>query len=115
MTLRSKIYRLSKIVSTKLGALHGLSVLTGFVLALTLVACAGISFPYKYYGLSAASYENGKLMGPMAAQDLDFASCQPTKETATPCICMFTKEFLPMKQDYLQTKNALITCQKRVL
>jgi hypothetical protein len=87
----------------------------GFLVAFGVIACAGIGFPYKYYGLSAASYNAGKLLGPIASQDIDLIDCQPTKDDASPCIVMFTKEFLPMKQDYLQTKNALIACQRKIL
>lgn len=85
---------------------------TGMAVGVMLAACAGISFPYHYYGLSAATYANGKLVGPTPADDLDLMQCQPSTQNARPCLVMVSTDFLAMKQDYVDTKNQLIACQK---
>lgn len=83
----------------------------GFASCLLLVGCAGASFPFRYYGLAAASFE-GKMLGPKPEQDLDLKACQPTAQDAGPCVVLFTKDFLSIKREYLDMQNRLIECEK---
>lgn len=88
------------------------SYLLGAGSMLLLTACAGVAFPYKYYGLSAVTY-NGTLVGPDAGSDLTLDKCAPTKSDDAPCIVMLKPDFLLMKKDYKDTKTQLISCEKR--
>jgi hypothetical protein len=83
----------------------------GFASCLLLMGCAGAGFPFKYYGLSAASYE-GKMLGPKPEDDLALTGCAPTAQDASPCVVLFTKEFLSIKREYLDMQNRLIECEK---
>lgn len=78
---------------------------------LVLGGCAAVPFSYKYYGLDAKSYD-GTLLGPAVGDDLPFTICAPTPESRSPCVVFQADEFYAMKQDYLQTKQDLINCQK---
>jgi hypothetical protein len=83
----------------------------GILLGLSLAACAGVSFPYKYYGIDLP--EN-KFRGPTEQDDEDISRCLPTATDKSPCTGMFTEIFLEMKKDYIETKNQLITCQQQL-
>ena len=82
----------------------------GFISCLFFVGCAAFSF--RYYGLADVVYEHGTLLGPKAKDDLPFSKCQPNGTTKHPCVVMFTADFFSLKQDYEDTKQKLIDCQK---
>lgn len=82
----------------------------GFVSALVLAGCAG--FSYRYYGLAEVDYEHGTLLGPKEKDDLPFSKCGPNGESKHPCVVMFTKDFMSFKQDYEDTKQKLVACEK---
>lgn len=88
------------------------SYLLGAGSMLLLTACAGVAFPYKYYGLSAETYK-GALVGVNPGDDLTLDRCTPTKADDAPCIVMLKPDFLLMKKDYKDTKTQLISCEKR--
>lgn len=86
--------------------------LAGMGLGLLLAACAGASFPYKYYGVDLS---DSLLLGPTPSDDLSLLqSCMPTATDKSPCTGMLTDAFLAMKQDYIDTKNQLIACQQQL-
>lgn len=84
----------------------------GVLVGLCLAACAAATFPYKYYGLDVA---NSMLLGPTPADDLALSSCLPSAIDKSPCVGMFSDAFLKLKQDYLDTKNQLISCQHQLM
>lgn len=86
---------------------------TGFVACLFLVGCAGASYPYKYYGLAAASFQ-GSLLGPGPKDDVDLMKCEPTAANARPCIVMFTDAFLRSKSDYLNQQTRIIDLERQL-
>jgi hypothetical protein len=83
----------------------------GFISCLFLVGCAG--FSYHYYGLSDVSYDHGILLGPKPKDDLPFSKCAPTETSKNPCVVMFATDFFQFKQDYLDTQQKLIDCEKK--
>jgi hypothetical protein len=86
--------------------------LAGMLMGLGLAACAGASFPYKYYGLDL---KDQKLLGPTTADDLSLAaSCDATATNQSPCVAMLSDAFLSLKQDYLDIQNQLNTCQQQL-
>jgi hypothetical protein len=88
------------------------SFLAGLALGILLMGCAGASFPTKYYVLDAVDYnKDGRLLGPSEIEDLSFDRCQPSVSNLHPCVVVFTSDFLALKQDYLDTKNKLISCE----
>jgi hypothetical protein len=89
--------------------------------ALFFVACgtASIPFRYKYYHVSpGAIWEiNGaKLLGQNASDDLDFVDCKPRRASdgkiVQKCVVMTYEELTKLVQDYKQTKQELIDCQR---
>ncbi len=90
--------------------LNRISFLGGFTLCLILfTSCA--AFSYRFYGIADVIYEHGTLLGPKAKDDLPFSKCAPG-QLKHPCVIMFTAEFMAFKQDYEDTKNKLMECQK---
>lgn len=87
--------------------------MTGFGACLLLVGCAGASYPYKYYGLAAASFQ-GSLVGPEPKDDVDLKKCEPTSANARPCIVIFTDVFLRAKEDYLNQQNRIIDLERQL-
>lgn len=84
----------------------------GVLLGLSLAACAGATFPYKFYGVSL---EQDKLLGPTPADDISLSlNCHWTNADASPCVAMLDGVFYAMKQDYLDTKNKLIACEHQL-
>lgn len=81
----------------------------GILLGFSMAACAGLSFPYKYYGLDVPG---GSLRGPTPADDVSLSVCLATSSDAAPCTVMLSDQYLALKQDYLTTKQQLINCQK---
>jgi len=79
-----------------------------FVGALAVTACGGgaASFPFRYYGLKAKSYE-GRLEGATDKDDLPLSRCAPTEGNATPCQVMLSPEVQRLKTAYrnLQIEN----------
>lgn len=86
-------------------------ILVGLSLGFLIAGCAGATFAYKYYGIDGVRYDQGKLLGPKPENDIPFDRCQPTSQVKTPCIVMFTGEFLKLKQDYMDTQNKLQSCE----
>lgn len=80
----------------------------GFICCLFLMGCMG--FSYRYYGLSIASY-TGTLLGPREQDDKNFLTCEPTSDNKSPCVVMYTSDFLALKTDYLDIQNQLNACQ----
>lgn len=89
------------------GQVHNL--IKGIVIGFLISGCAGATFAWKHYGLKIASYD-GKLLGVTEADDRDFKDCEHNN-----CVLMFTSDFYSFKQDYLDTKDKLETCEKRLL
>lgn len=81
----------------------------GMCLGLSLAACAGVTFPYKYYGLDIPG---NSLRGPTPADDVALSVCLATNSDLAPCTVMMSDQYLALKQDYLITKQQLIDCQK---
>ncbi len=81
----------------------------GLISGLMLAGCAG--FSYKYYGLQLEVYK-GRMLGPIPSDDHDFAECAPSSGSKSPCIAMFTHDFLNLKNDYQDCKDRLISCQR---
>lgn len=77
-----------------------------------VAGCAALKFSYAHYGLQAVSYD-GKLLAESPKDDLDLSACIPDPGKKGKCIVMFSKDFYPMKQDYLDTKQKLIDCEKQ--
>ena len=90
-------------------------ILVAFVLGFCVASCTGAVFSYQYYGIMEADYSRGKLTGPTPSDDLSFSVCTPTPENKSPCVVMMTPKFFALKQDYLDTQNRLIECQKKSL
>lgn len=88
-----------------------LAFVCGLIFGATVTACATATFPYHYFGLDL---KEGKLLGPTAADDLPLATCDASVADQSPCVAMMSAAFLEMKKDYLDTKNALIACQKQL-
>jgi hypothetical protein len=87
--------------------------IAGLGLGLLLAACAGASFPYHYYGIDLS---DSLLKGPTTQDDLSLsATCMPTSGDASPCTGILTSEFLALKQDYINTKNELNSCQQKLV
>lgn len=84
--------------------------LLGLICGLAVVACAA-TFPYRHYGLDAASYD-GNLLGPESKDDLPLRVCAPDDQAKGKCVVLLTEEFFRMKQDYLDTKQRLIDCER---
>lgn len=87
------------------------SFLLGAVSAFLITACAGLSFSYKFYGMQLASYENGKLLGPTAADDLPMTTCQPDASAVGKCVVLATSEFYRLKADFMMLEQQLQDCQ----
>ena len=83
----------------------------GIAMGLMLAACAGVSFPYHYYGLDL---KDQKLLGPTIQDDVDLAVCDATSADQSPCTAMMTSDYMALKQDYLNTKNQLNDCQQNL-
>lgn len=86
------------------------SFLLGMGFSFLLIGCAGISFPYRFYGLELPSYA-GKILGPESKYDLDFKVCEPDQYYKGKCILMLSDAAYALKKDYLDTKQKLIECQ----
>lgn len=80
------------------------------ILGILVTGCAG--FSYRYYGLDDADYSRGTLRGPKPEQDLKFERCAPSQASKHPCVVMFATEFFRFKQDYEDTKQRLIECER---
>ena len=90
------------------------SFLLGFGSCLLMIlGCATAGISYRYYGISGVSFDQGKLLGPSEIDDIPLSKCAPSGESKTPCVVMFSDEFLAFKKDYLDLKQQLIDCQKR--
>jgi hypothetical protein len=85
----------------------------GVGFCLCIAGCAAVTFPYKYYGLSASDY-NGTLLGPTQSDDVNLQVCAPTSTNAAPCTVMLTDAYLQLKEDYLDKVNQLNDCQKQL-
>lgn len=86
--------------------------LAGIALGLGIAACAGASFPYKYYGLDL---RDSKLLGAQASDDLDLVlTCAATATNASPCTAMLTDEALALKQEYITLNQQLVACQQQL-
>lgn len=83
----------------------------GVLLGLSLAACAGATFPYKYYGIDLVGQ---KLHGPTVNDDLDLTVCDATSIDKSPCTAMMSDAFRALKQDYMDTQNALVACQHQL-
>lgn len=83
----------------------------GILIGLLLAACAGATFPYKYYGVDLV---DSALLGPTPKDDLKFEVCAVTATDKSPCTAMMTDVFLAMKQDYLDKANQLNDCQHKL-
>lgn len=83
----------------------------GVLSGILLAACAGATFPYKYYGIDM---KDGKLLGPTAQDDLALSVCDATASNQSPCVGMMSDAFLSLKQDYLDTQTQLIACQHQL-
>lgn len=75
------------------------------------MSCSALSF--HYYGLSGASYDNGVLLGPTEKDDLPFSKCAPTTSVKNPCVVLFVADFYALKQEYEDTKQKLVECEKK--
>lgn len=71
-----------------------------------------MKFSYAYYGLQAAYYD-GKLLAVNPKDDTDLMRCAPDANGKGKCIVMFGGEFYAMKQDFLDTKQKLVDCEKQ--
>lgn len=81
----------------------------GVCLGLCLAACAGVSFPYHYYGLDIPGQS---LRGPTPTDDVALSVCLATATDLSPCTVMLSDQYKALEQDYLTTKQQLIDCQK---
>ena len=86
----------------------------GLVSGIGLISCAGVSFNYAYFGLSAASYD-GQLLAVDPKNDLPLSICAPDAVDKGKCIVMRGADFYAVKKDFLDTKQKLIDCQKQAL
>lgn len=87
------------------------SFVTGFIIAILCMGCAG--FSYKYYGMNGMDYSKGKLLGPDEKQDLDFYVCAPSPAVKNPCVIMKATEFFKMKQEHEDMRERLKTCESQ--
>jgi len=88
-------------------------IILGFSFGIMLSAClASNLFPFRYYSLSANSYE-GMLLGPSSDQDLLLKICAPTDADKAPCMVMLTSEFLRLKQAHAMCQISLDNAQRR--
>jgi hypothetical protein len=85
--------------------------LFGLVTGVLVAGCAAGTFGYKYYGLEADRYD-GRLLGPSEAEDRPFADCTPTASNKGPCIVVLTPEFLRIKQEVLELRERLKSCEE---
>lgn len=83
------------------------SFISGYLICMLMVGCAGVSF--RYYGLKDASYTYGTLLGPKDTDDLAFSKCAPTQDLKNPCVVMFASEFFELKRDYERLKLKVAT------
>lgn len=83
----------------------------GILFGLMLAACAGATFPYKYYGIDL---EDSKLLGPKPSDDVELAVCKATAGNQAPCVAMMSDEFLSLKKDYMDAQNQLSACQHQL-
>jgi hypothetical protein len=81
------------------------------VLPLFGVASCASSFPHRWYGLDAASYE-GKLLGEEEKDDLPLHLCQPDDVTKGKCVVMLVDEFHRMREKYVELQEMLKACQE---
>lgn len=84
-------------------------ILLGIALGAVVSACA--TFPYRYYTLDAQSFL-GSLRGPEPKDDLSLERCKPTEADKSPCVVIFTKDFLQLKLEHLNLQNELEACQR---
>ena len=82
----------------------------GWFCSFILVAC-GTTFPYKFYGLNAASYE-GTLLGEDEDDDLPLKRCKPDDFEKGKCVVMFVAEFERLKADLIECSVKLEDCEK---
>jgi len=86
--------------------------ITWFIFGAVLFGCgASASFNYRYYILSANSYD-GTLMAPRDKDDLPLSVCKPTPGKKGPCAVMLKDAYLKLKEDYLNLQTQLRDCQR---
>lgn len=94
----------------------------GVVFGLSLAACAGAKFNYRWYSLRAAEY-TGTLLGQSPKDDLSFEECHPDPEPSpgvspgpapkrVKCVVLLTDEFLRLRTEHLELEQRLIECQE---
>lgn len=84
------------------------SFVAGMGCCLILVACAGATFNYKYYGFNSDVPE---LLGPTAKDDLALDVCKATSDNQAPCIVVLQEEFFKLKKDYMDQQTRLLACE----
>lgn len=100
------------------------SFFAGFLLALTLLACAASPvFPYRFYHVTPAAvweFPNGKLLGEKPQDDHVLSDCKPVPGVdpngkpivVQKCVVMFYDELRTLVIDYKTTKQQLADCQR---
>lgn len=83
------------------------------ILILAFVSCAS-AFPYKWYGLSLPSYDQGSLLGEEEEDDLPMSVCEPDAEGVGQCSVMLIHEFEKLRLEYDQLKEDLQACQEQL-
>lgn len=88
----------------------------GIILGFLLVGCAGFTFPYAYYGMNLmdSCYDHGDLLGKTAADDQPVSLCKPDEKVKGKCVVMLADPFYNMKGDYLDCKQKLSDCEKKL-
>jgi len=89
----------------------GLNFVLGFLAALILASCAG--FSYRYYGMDQVIFDHGVLLGPSPNDDLPFSKCAPSGGENL-CVVMFAEEFFAFKREYLDLRDRLEACEKKI-
>jgi hypothetical protein len=85
----------------------------GLLLAcvLGLLGCAS-TFPYRYYGLDARSYE-GTLLGDKPKHDLPFSVCAPDAADKGKCAVILRTELEKLMRDYAEMRERLKACEEK--
>jgi len=90
---------------------NGKSFAVGFLFAITLIGCAGVTFPYKWFYPDLKSYE-GILIGDRPSNDLDASECIKGSSGEHGCVVMLKPEFKAMYNEYLDMKQKIITLER---
>lgn len=81
----------------------------GLILGCFAVGCISATFNYSYYYPDGT----GALIGHTPKDDLPASTCNKNPDGSHTCVVMRKADFEMMVQDYLDTQNQLVKCERK--